>query len=136
MQVLAIRIWQLQHKGQFPERLEALVPVVLPSLPIDPYSGQPFGFRRSHGLDVPRLRESLTAAPRKGQPAEQGSCLLYSVGPDGRDDRGITFKSNDPQSQPMDIVFAIPPIQINDPGASKRPDHGQDAAKDRPAPKP
>ncbi len=44
VQVLAIRAWQLRHDGQFPGRLDDLVPDELPSLPTDPYSGKPFGY--------------------------------------------------------------------------------------------
>ena len=44
VQILAIRSWQLKHDGQFPDRLDALVPEELPSLPNDPYSDRPFGY--------------------------------------------------------------------------------------------
>ena len=47
VQVLAIRDWQLKHNGQFPESLEKLVPEELPSLPLDPYSGRIFSYKRS-----------------------------------------------------------------------------------------
>ena len=50
------------------------------------------------------------------------------MGPDGRDDGGITFKEKDHRPQPMDIVFEIPPME-GDGGASKK---GQDTAKDQP----
>jgi hypothetical protein len=136
VQILALRMWQLRHNGHFPESLEALVPDTLSSLPIDPYSGKPFGFKRSNGQEVSPLREVLTAAPGKGHAAAPGSWLLYSVGPDGVDNGGFTFKPNDPTPQPMDIVFAIPPVETGDAGATKGPDRGHDAAKDRPSVQP
>lgn len=57
--VLALREWQLRHGGQFPKSLDALVPEQLTSLPLDPYSGQPFGYARSQGQEVPSLRYVL-----------------------------------------------------------------------------
>ncbi len=132
VQILALRMWQLRHAGQFPKSLEALVPDALPSLPIDPYSGRPFSFTRSNEQEVSPLREALAAAPGKGHAAAAGSGLLYSVGPDGLDDGAITFKPNDRRSQPMDIVFEIPPVEVGDSGTRKG--RTQDAAKDQPAP--
>jgi ABC-2 family transporter protein len=128
VQVLALREWQLKHGGEFPKNLDALVPEELPSLPNDPYSGRPFGYVHSSGQEVPPLHSALSAAPgTRIRVGEQG-WLLYSVGPDGRDDGGITFKEKDHRPQPMDIVFEIPPME-GDGGASKK---GQDTAKDQP----
>jgi hypothetical protein len=128
VQVLALRAWQLKHGGQFPKSLDALVPEELPSLPDDPYSGRPFGYVHSSGQAVPPLHSALSAAPGgRVRVGEQG-WLLYSVGPDGRDDGGITFKEKDHRPQPMDIVFEIPPIE-GDAGASKKV---QDTAKAQP----
>ena len=120
--------------ASFPDRLEALVPAILPSLPIDPYSGRPFGFVRSIGQEVSPLRLALSAAPGNGHPAAPGSWLLYSVGPDGVDHNGFTFKPNVPTPQPMDIVFEIPRLEADDAGTTKGPDQGKDATKDRPVP--
>ena len=66
VQVLALRAWQLKHGGQFPKSLDALVPGELPSLPDDPYSGQPFGYVRSHWQEVPSLRYALSPAKGRG----------------------------------------------------------------------
>jgi ABC-type transport system involved in multi-copper enzyme maturation permease subunit len=137
VQVLALRKWQLKHGGQFPKSLDALVPEELPNLPDDPYSGRPFGYRPSQGQEAPRLRDApLPYGPiggrSKGQAPSPGSWLLYSVGADGHDDGGISFKEKDPRYQPLDIVFAIPPVE-RDAGASNGQDRGQETAKDRPA---
>jgi hypothetical protein len=42
---LALRMYHLDH-GQFPERLEDLVPDYLPAVPEDPFSGHPLVYRR------------------------------------------------------------------------------------------
>jgi hypothetical protein len=133
VQILAIRIWQVRHNGHFPESLEALVPGTLSSLPIDPYSGKPFGFKRSNGQEVSPLREALITAPGKGQASAPESWLLYSVGPDGVDNGGFTFKPNDPTPQPMDIVFEIPPVKGNG-NPAKEQDRAQAVTKDQAAP--
>jgi hypothetical protein len=65
VQVLALRAWQLEHGGQFPKSLDALVPAKLASLPIDPYTGREFGYTLLR-------KEEYGAIP--------GSALLYSVG--------------------------------------------------------
>lgn len=48
-QVLALRSWQFDHGGQYPETLGDLVPAELDRLPLDPYSGRPFSYVRSQG---------------------------------------------------------------------------------------
>lgn len=63
--------------GKYPVTLDALVPTYLTEIPEDPYSG-----------DRPRY----TTTP---------SHLLWSVGPDGKDDGG---------EEPDDIVYAVDPI--------------------------
>jgi hypothetical protein len=52
--------------GRWPANLADLVPGQLASIPIDPMDGQPLRYK----------------------PGTNGTCLLYSVGPDGRDDGG------------------------------------------------
>ncbi len=117
VQTFAIRAWQLKHDGRFPARLDLLVPEELPSLPIDPYSDRPFGFVRSNGATVVPLRWALSTVqiPRdvKHSPPPPGSWLLYSVGPDRRDNAGVAI-TDDPtltSFQGYDIVFAIPPLR-------------------------
>ena len=62
---LAIKRYQLRHGG-LPDRLEALVPEFLPTVPRDWFADAPLQYRT--------------------QP--DGSFLLYSVGPDGEDNGG------------------------------------------------
>jgi hypothetical protein len=128
VQVLALRAWQLQHGGQFPKSLDVLVPIELPRLPNDPYSGRQFGYIPSHGQEVPALRLALTPSLGQEHRPIAGSWLLYSVGANFEDDSGITFKSRT-TPQLLDIVFEIPPVHGAD-GIGK----GLDMAKDRPTP--
>ncbi len=85
VQILAVREWQLRHGGRFPDRLDELVPDTLPSLPLDPYTGRPFGyttFGRVAGYrpaNWPRLDWSAETR------------LIYSAGPDRRDNQGHFF---------------------------------------------
>ena len=60
---LAVRLYRLEH-GDLPASLSDLVPSILKSVPIDPYSGNPLIYRNL------------------GQTYQ-----LYSVGPDGDDDK-------------------------------------------------
>lgn len=62
---LAIKRYQLRHKG-LPDRLEALVPEFLATVPRDWYAETPLHYRTK----------------------PDGSFLLYSVGPDGEDNGG------------------------------------------------
>jgi len=60
---LAVRLYRFEH-GNDPESLDALVPALLPAVPIDPYSGRPLLYHK----DVP------------------GASRPYSTGPDRDDD--------------------------------------------------
>jgi hypothetical protein len=142
VQVLALRAWQLRHDGRMPERLDQLVPEELPSLPDDPYTGRPFGYIPSDGQILNSLRNTLGTglSHTAGSGARStfsvrdvpswygtpGRWLLYSVGPDSRDNRGDangrigqppdlsgSYNPNsafDP-SLNYDIVFPIPPLK-------------------------
>jgi hypothetical protein len=114
-QVVALRIWQLEHGGRYPETLDALVPDLLPALPPDPYSGRPFRYRPAHhqpvlplGLDG--LRGGLVGEPTLFELSRPGQWLLYSVGPDRVDDGG-SFSSGDNRVIPRDVIFALPEVQ-------------------------
>lgn len=72
-------------EGRFPETLGALVPDYLQAIPRDPYDGRPLRYR----------------------PGE-ADCLVYSVGPDGRDDAGQDDAGEalmPESSQGLDLVF-------------------------------
>ncbi len=61
---LALAIHRAEH-GTYPESLEALAPVILPELPVDPYNAKPYAYRQT-----------------------EDGFLLYSLGENGRDDGG------------------------------------------------
>jgi len=83
---LALHAYQLDH-GSYPATLTALVPGYLNSIPDDPFA-----------LNGP-LRYRL-----KGQ-----QYVLYSIGPDGKDDGGVPSKDG--------VKLAVP--------AQKRPNRSQ-----------
>ena len=84
--LVALRGWQLSHQG-LPSDLAALFKgAVLKSVPVDPYDGKPM---RLVVLD--------------GQP------VIYSVGRDGHDDRGL--KDSKLDKQPGDLIYRLPPVE-------------------------
>lgn len=104
---LAIRSWQFGHDGEPPGTLEDLVPAELDRLPVDPFSGRPFGYVRSEGqpLRPPILPDGGPLTDRR--PTRPGQPLIYSVGPDRKDDRGmIPFKFS--SGGRGDLVYPVP----------------------------
>jgi len=72
----ALAAYQRDH-GRYPINLEALAPKYLPQVPQDIFTGKPLIYRRSeHGY------------------------LLYSFGPNGRDDQGRWFDDDPPGDDP------------------------------------
>jgi hypothetical protein len=117
IQTMAIRAWQLRHNGEFPERLEDLVPAELSALPLDPYSGKLFRYA-PEDLSTLALKPSVGGSPKKRWPPK--TRLLYSVGAELRGE-----------------AFDIPPIPVQ---PSSAPSTGSAAAKPTenkpPAPQP
>ena len=106
-QAVAIRAWRFEHDGKDPETLGTLVPGLLDRLPLDPYSGKPFGYIRSEGQPVRAPIMSDFGPSSVLRPSRVGQRLLYSVGPDRKDDGGkaayIFTKMNE-----GDYLFAVP----------------------------
>jgi ABC-2 family transporter protein len=129
VQIIAIRIWQLKHDGQFPERLDALVPDELSSLPSDPYSDRLFGYAPSSGggIILPELAlfGTVVVSDATLVTPKPGSWLLYSVGHDRQDDGGT---SNSKTFPGRDLVFVIPPV-AKTAGAGK--DKAESTPRDR-----
>jgi len=110
--ILGLRLWQVQHGGRLPrslDELEAADPEIRESL-IDPHAKPPaqFGYVPSRGQTLPRLG---LFTPLRGDQSTQvrleptdGHMLLYSVGPDGNDDRAAFSLNSQKQG---DIVFPI-----------------------------
>jgi hypothetical protein len=61
---IALRLFR-SGRGKFPRKLDELIPNHLDSIPLDPFSGKPLVYEW-----------------------RTNSYLLYSIGPDGKDDRG------------------------------------------------
>ncbi|MBP88360.1 MAG: hypothetical protein CMJ64_16865 [Planctomycetaceae bacterium] len=80
----AIRGFQ-KEQGGLPESLDELCPTYISSVPIDPYSDDPLIFRRT--LDA---------------------YVLYSVGPDGRDDGGKFGTYSDIYEAGFDLDLDVP----------------------------
>lgn len=73
MALLAAESFRRRH-DRWPTKLAELVPGHLPTLPLDPFTGDPIRYRQPSG--------------------EETSPVIYSVGPDGVDDRGTAPSTN------------------------------------------
>ncbi len=80
----AIERHRLTHSNQLPETLADLVPALIPAMPIDPFDGQPLRYRHTNDTYV-----------------------VYSVGPDRRDDGGESRPTSNPATPTDDIGFRI-----------------------------
>jgi len=81
--LIALRRWQLEH-AEAPPDIETLVKAAsMPGVPMDPYSDQP-------------LRMGLLA----------GKTVIYSVGPDGKDDKA-QVEWNLAPGKPGDYIFQL-----------------------------
>ena len=87
--MLAIGAWRLEH-GQFPESLDGLVGPYLERMPVDPSTGEPFGYF-PQGLSTPVSRFGDDPHPVAAKtPLLSGSALNLSLGyPLGQDGRRI-----------------------------------------------
>ena len=102
---MAVREWQLRHDGRFPDRLEDLVPDELPS-PADRPVHRPAV--RLHDLRPGARPHRPADWPQLSWPAD--TRLIYSAGPDGRDDGGLFHSSG--IETPGDMVFPIRPLPV------------------------
>jgi hypothetical protein len=78
---IAIARYQLDHGRAFPAKLDALVPQYMDDVPLDPFDGHPLRL-------VVRDNEAL----------------IYSIGPDLKDEGGVPF---DEQKRTGDMVFTV-----------------------------
>ncbi len=82
--LLALKRWQMSHRGS-PKDLASLARGAgLKSVPIDPYDGKPFKF-----------------ATVDGRP------IVYSIGRDGQDDGGLVDSNRD-QKPVGDLIYRLP----------------------------
>jgi hypothetical protein len=70
--------------GKWPVSLQDLMPTFLAKVPLDPYDGKPLRYRRL-----------------------QDGCVIYSIGPDGRDDGGDLARKKGPPPPGTDIGFRL-----------------------------
>jgi hypothetical protein len=74
---LALRCYQIEH-GKLPERLDDLAPGYVKAIPLDPFTGQPFGYEP--GGDKPRIW-SVGPDQRTDPPdAEHGDDVVVPLG--------------------------------------------------------
>jgi hypothetical protein len=76
-----------RERGDYPQRLEDLVPVYLAILPADPYTGEPLRMRHDPGQRF----------------------VIYAVGKNGVDDSGEMDQNAN--GQPLDTGVAVPPFR-------------------------
>ncbi|WP_422930325.1 ABC transporter permease [Singulisphaera sp. PoT] len=131
--IFALRIWQFEHEGEFPDSLDRLVPDVLDKLPLDPFSGKRFGYVRAAGQAlVPIVSTHPSNVNLSSQlywdRTKPGQWLLYSVGPDGQDDQGQWNTTQRPDDEMRvnyrpdrggagDIVHPLPATKTPEPPA-------------------
>jgi hypothetical protein len=102
---VALRLYQAE-KGKPAAALEALVPGILPEIPLDPFSSRPFRYRLSAGERIEWPSGNQEEPQVRQVPAGQG--ILWSVGPDGRDDSGRSQGSHAIGRQGNDLIFLVP----------------------------
>jgi ABC-type transport system involved in multi-copper enzyme maturation permease subunit len=115
--ILALRSWQLKHDGQLPDHLGALVPEELPALPKDPFGSRTFGYARWNGQRTVPLRSVLDEtwdSQFLSDPPTPGLRVLYSLGPDRRDEGGAA-STNTKAIHAGDIGFLIPAVDAKAP---------------------
>lgn len=82
--VFALAAWKAEH-GSYPDQIDQLAPEVLKSIPIDLFTGQSLIYRRS-----------------------ETGYLLYSVGPNLKDDDGFTLSDASDTNETDDIAIRTP----------------------------
>jgi len=93
----AARHWK--QKAQLPDKWQDLVPKYLPRIPLDPFTDEPL---------------KLTIV--------DGAVLVYSVGPDGKDNGGACEKfltSGRDQDEDIALRFPPKPKKAENPGKEK-----------------
>jgi hypothetical protein len=108
---IALALFQLE-KGRPARTLDELVPTYLTELPLDPFTDKPFGYRVSTGEQLyPRRTGGLVLGEVRNVLAGQG--VVWSAGPDGRDDGGTSGGTDFPWYEPLaakgaDLIFLVP----------------------------
>jgi hypothetical protein len=108
---LALR-WYQADNGKPAENLDELVPKYLPSIPLDPYDGQPFRYRLSRGEEIvwPTDANAKPEPEPHTRKIPPGQGVLWCVGQDGKDDGGHRqiSSSNVATAPGEDVIFLVP----------------------------
>jgi hypothetical protein len=107
-QLAALAIASTIHraqKGAYPDKLDQLVPDVLPALPVDLFHNKPFLYRKT-----------------------ADGFLLYSCGPNGVDDGGSNDTTNEAYSSPQPVLEGVELEDESDPRAKQIPAGADDAS--------
>jgi hypothetical protein len=89
----AIAVYRAEH-GEYPQLLDTLVPEIVDKMPVDLYHDNPFVYRRTNN-----------------------GYVLYSRGPNGRDDRGYDAKDSPsinlpPDADDLSIRLPLPKLEF------------------------
>jgi hypothetical protein len=117
----AVRLYQ-EERGKAPATLDALVPDYLAAVPLDPYDGRPFRYRISPGEriawagaapppggmpeDAPPVVGGMAGGRRRWVPPGQG--ILWSVGNDRHDDKGLVQVNHGGTTDQGELIFLVP----------------------------
>jgi hypothetical protein len=110
-QAIALALYEMREKKPA-EKLDDLVPKYLDSLPVDPYSGQPFHYRISQGERlIGGMGDEAGGAIVQ---VHRGQGVLWSTGPDRVDHGGLrngaALDENDTQwkNAGLDLITLVP----------------------------
>jgi hypothetical protein len=81
---LTVERYRLANEGKLPENLSLLVPRFMPSVPVDPFDGQPLRYKRL-----------------------ESGYVVYCIGADGKDDGGMERPPKAKEGDPWDITFIV-----------------------------
>ncbi len=108
---LALRMYALEHHGQLPDSLDELVPEYLSDLPVDPFAGAPFEYRRGM-VEIPSVylagggrfdRQTIRAEGAwlgSGNELVNSLCRFYGLTGDGTGQIAILSRAIPPVIRP------------------------------------
>jgi hypothetical protein len=115
---LAIESYKLRH-NKLPKSLDAVASSSLPSLPLDPYSGEPF---RYFPDGVPETDKSVHSSGVWGPWKDAG---IWSTGPDMYPAPANMYPSRSNETEPVQYLWRTPIYDVGGPGMSQKPSGGQ-----------
>ena len=85
--LLAVKLFKME-KGRFPKSLDELVPQYLAEVPLDPFDLKPLRYKK-----------------------RQGKWIIYSIGPDGKDDGGVKNYVHRQAEEGADLIYEVEPVK-------------------------